>query len=159
MVHDGVVDNITPKPTRVAFNLIDGLKAAKQAQKPPPDKQVSGNWPRNSWATHPKRDYTPLGEPLDVVYKTLLQHKLISPLDNSQPYDPHPRPPWWTETSYCEYHQNKGHKTLNCVNLHNKVQDLIDDGALVVDGHNKNVDHKAFKEPFPTYDKGESSKV
>ena len=27
-----------------------------------------------------------------------------------------------------------------------------------MDGHNKNVDHKAFKEPFPTYDKGESSK-
>ena len=27
-----------------------------------------------------------------------------------------------------------------------------------MDGHNKNIDHKAFKEPFPSYDKGESSK-
>ena len=61
------------KPTKAAFNLTDGLKAAKQAKKPPPDKQASGNRLRNSWATHPKRDFTPLGEPLDVVYKTLLQ--------------------------------------------------------------------------------------
>ena len=100
----------------------------------------------------------PLGAPLDVFYKTLLQNKLISPLDNTRPYDPQPRPPWWNETSYCEYHQNKGHKTLNCVNLCHKIQDLIDDGDVVLDGHNKNADHKAFKEPFRTYDKGESSK-
>ena len=42
--------------------------------------------------------------------------------------------------------------------MRHKIQDLIDDGDIVVDGHNKNADHKAFKEPFPTYDKGESSK-
>ena len=90
VVHDGVVDNITAKPTKAAFNLTDGLKAAKQAEKPPSDKQVFGNRPRNSWATRPKRNYTPLGEPLDVVYKKLLQHKLITPLDDSRSYDPHP---------------------------------------------------------------------
>ena len=27
-----------------------------------------------------------------------------------------------------------------------------------MDGHKKNTDHKAFKEPFPSYYKGESSK-
>ena len=59
---------------------------------------------------------------------------------------------------YYEYYQYKGHKTLNCVNLSHKIQDLIDDGDVVVDGHNKNVDHKAFKEQFPSYDNGESSK-
>ena len=148
VVHDGVVDYITPKPMKAVFNLTNGLKAAKQAEKPPSDKQVSRNRPRNSWD---KREYTPLGEPLDVVYKTLLQHKLITPLDNPRPFDPHPRPSWWKETAYCEYHQNKVHNTLNCYHLHNKIQDLIDDGELVVDGHNKNADHKAFKEPFPTY--------
>ena len=45
VVHDGVVDNITPKPAKMAFNLIDNFKVAKQAKKPPPDKQVSGNRP------------------------------------------------------------------------------------------------------------------
>ena len=90
VVHDGVVDYITPKPTKVPFNLTDSIKASKKAEKPPPDKQVSGNRARNSWASRPKREYTPLGEPLDVVYKTLLQNKLISPLNNTRPYDPHP---------------------------------------------------------------------
>lgn len=62
------------------------------------------------------------------------------------------------ETAFCEYHQNKGHKTSNYINLHHKIQDLIDDGDIVVDGHNKNSDHKAFKEPFSSYEKGENSK-
>jgi hypothetical protein len=35
---------------------------------------------------------------------------------------------------------------------------MIDNGDLVVDGHHKNSDHKAFKEPFPPYKKGETSK-
>lgn len=99
-----------------------------------------------------------MGEPLDAVYKTLLQHKLISPMDNLHSYDPQPRPPWWNETSYCEYHQNKGHKVGNYINLRHKIQDMIDNGDLVVDGHHKKSDHKAFKESFPPYEKGESSK-
>ena len=107
---------------------------------------------------HPKREYTPLGEPLDVVYKTLLQNKLIFPLDNTRPYNLQPWLPWWNETSFYEYHQNKGHKTENCINLHHKIQDLIDDGDIVVDGRNENINHKAFKEPFSSYEKGESSK-
>ena len=121
LVHDGVVHNITPKPTKVAFNLTDNLKASKQVEKPPSDKQTSRNRLRNSWATHPKREFTPLEEPLDVVYKTLLQNKLISPLDNPRPYNLQPQPPWWNETSYYEYHQNKGHKTVNCINLCHKI--------------------------------------
>ena len=35
---------------------------------------------------------------------------------------------------------------------------MIDDGDIVVDGHNKNFDHKASKDPFLAYEKGESSK-
>ena len=80
-------------------------------------------------------------------------------MDNPRPYDPQPCPPWWNKTSYCEYHQNKGHKVGNCINLHHKIQDMIDNGELVVDGHHKNSDHKAFKEPFPPYEKGETSKT
>ena len=75
-------------------------------------------------------------------------------MDNSRPYDPQPRPKWWNENAYCEYHQNKGHKTSNCIILRHKIQELIDDGDVVVGGHNKNSDHKALKEPSPTYKKG-----
>lgn len=39
-----------------------------------------------------------------------------------------------------------------------KIQDLINDGDIVVDWHNNNLDHKAFKEPFQSYEKGEISK-
>ena len=85
VVHDGVVKNITPKPAKATFNLTDNLKASKQVKKTPPDNKTSGNNLRNSWATHPKREYMPVGEPLDVVYKTILQNKLISPLDNTHP--------------------------------------------------------------------------
>ena len=129
-----------------------------KVEKSPLDNKTSGNKPRNSWATCPKREYTPLGEPLDVVYKTLLQKKLISPLDNTCPYNLQPWPQWWNETIFYEYHQKKGHKTSNNINLYHKIQDLIDDGDIVVDGHNKNIDHKAFKESFLSYEKGESSK-
>jgi hypothetical protein len=158
-VHDGVVNNVTPKPAKASFNLTDSLNVAKNAKKPPSNNKTSGNKPRSSWASRPKREFTPLGEPLETVYKTLLQHELISPMDNPRPYNPQPCPPWWNETSYYEYHQNKGHKVGNCINLHHKIQDMIDNGELVVDGHHKNSDHKAFKEPFPPYEKGETSKT
>ena len=39
-----------------------------------------------------------------------------------------------------------------------KSQDLIDNGEIIVDGHNKNSDHKAFKEQIPPYEEGETSK-
>lgn len=90
-MHSGVVDNITPRIANEEFNLIDNLKASKTTEKYPPDNKTFGNKLRNSsWVSHSKCEYTPLGEPLDVVYKTLLQKKLISPLDKSHPYDPQP---------------------------------------------------------------------
>ena len=54
VVHDGVVDNVTPKPAKAAFNLTDGLNVAKNAKKPPPNNKTSGKKPRNSWASCPK---------------------------------------------------------------------------------------------------------
>ena len=42
--------------------------------------------------------------------------------------------------------------------MRHKIQKWIDSGDVVVGGHNKNSDHQPFKEPFPPYDKGESSK-
>lgn len=54
VVHDGVVDNVTPKLAKVAFNLTDGLNAAKNTEKPPPDNKTSEKKLRNSWVSHPK---------------------------------------------------------------------------------------------------------
>ena len=41
--------------------------------------------------------------------------------------------------------------------MRHKIQDLIGYGEVVVGNHNKNLDHQAFKDPFPPHEKGESS--
>ena len=159
VVHNGVVDNSTPKPSKMDFNLTDNIHVSKNTDKSTPDNKTFGNKTKNSsWVNLPKCEHTPLGEPLDMVYKNLLQNQIITLLDNSHPYDPQPWSTWWNENAYCEYHKNRGHKTNDCIKLCHKVRDLIDDGEIVVGGHNKNSDHKAFKEPFQHYDKGETSK-
>ena len=53
-IHDGVIDNVMPKPAKVAFNLTNGLNAAKNTEKPPLDNKTSGKKPRNPWALGPK---------------------------------------------------------------------------------------------------------
>lgn len=42
--------------------------------------------------------------------------------------------------------------------LKHEIQDLIDVGKIIVGNHAPNVDHKAFKDPLPTYEQGDSSK-
>lgn len=40
--------------------------------------------------------------------------------------------------------------------LRNLVQDLIDNGTTTIEGHHTNNNHQALKNPFPSYQKGES---
>ena len=52
VVHDGVVDNITPKPGKASFNLTDNLKASNNVKKSPFDNKTFGNKPKSSsWVT------------------------------------------------------------------------------------------------------------
>ena len=44
---------------------------------------------------------------------------------NSRPF-PQSIPPSWNLNERCDYHQNLGHTTDNCVALRHAVQDLID---------------------------------
>lgn len=98
-------------------------------------------------------------EPYEVVLKTLLANKMVTLPDNSQPYDPPIRPPWWREDRICSYHRSKGHNTKKYSKLKDVIQDLIDAGKVVTYGLVKNFDHKYFKQLLPEYEKGESSKV
>ena len=68
-------------------------------------------------------------------------------------------PLWWREDHVCSYHRSKGHNTENYFKLKDVIQDLIEEGKVFTDGLTKNVDHKAFKQPLPKYDKGETSKA
>ena len=98
-------------------------------------------------------------KPYEVVLKTLIANKLVTLPDNSCPYDPPIRPPWWREDHTCSYHRSKGHNTKNCFKLKDVIQDHIEAGKVVTDGLVKNADHKAFKQPLPKYERGESSKA
>lgn len=155
-----VVDNIKTKSKPIVFNLTSrtqALKAAKSATENPPKKSKE-YFKEKPWVSKPKHVFTPLDESYESAFKTLLAKKLITFSNNSKPYDPEVKPKWWRENEYYEYHQNKGHTTNNYMKLKHKIQDLIDASKIVVGNHATNVDHKAFKDPLPSYEQGDSSK-
>lgn len=98
-------------------------------------------------------------KPYEVFLKTLIANKLVTLPDNSCPYDPPVRPPWWREDHTCSYHRSKGHNIENCFKLKDVIQDLIEAGKVFIDGLVKNYNHKAFQQPLPEYEKGENSKM
>ncbi len=152
VVNDGVVD--TPKTKEPAFNLSNAIYAAKQQEGLKPQ-----TFDKGSKFAKKRCVYTPMVEPYEVVLKTLIANKLVTLPDNSRPYDPPVRPPWWREDHTCSYHRSKGHNTENCFKLKDVIQDLIEAGKVVIDGLVKNTDHKAFQKPLPKYEKGETSRV
>lgn len=78
-----------------------------------------------------------MGEPIESSLNKLFAKKIITLPDN-QPFDPKINPLWWNENEFCEYHKSNNHKTSNCHKLKNLIQDLIDNGAIEVDGHTSN---------------------
>lgn len=96
-----------------------------------------------------------MGEPLESAFRKLLANKIIAIPDNP-PYEPKVKPNWWIDDEYCEFHMSKGHKTRNCHQLKNIIQDLIDRGDIEIEGHSSNQEHEMFKEPFPKHDNGKA---
>ena len=45
---------------------------------------------------------------------------------------PSPLPRWYDASKLCDYHRALGHSTDNCLTLRDVIQDLIDNGTLVV---------------------------
>jgi hypothetical protein len=63
----------------------------------------------------------------------LLQSSIIQ-LPNIKSYEPTLfKPYWWKEDEYCEYHQGKGQKIARCWTLKNIIQDLIEQGIILMD--------------------------
>ena len=61
--------------------------------------------------------------------------------------------------AHLHYHWNRGHLTNNCFSLKGAIQKLINDGVIEVNNLSNNEDHTAFKNPFMSHEKGESSKA
>lgn len=82
--------------------------------------------------------------------RTLLADNIISfPLIRSPDFEPKPK--WWRENEFCDFHRGKGHKTNNCFSLKHTIQDLINSGDITIDNPKSNNDHTAFIEPFPKH--------
>lgn len=73
VVNDGVVNNVTTKPAKSIFNLSSSIQVVKAAENPTKENQQPSRFSRNKpWASRHNCEFTLLGEPLDVVYKTLM---------------------------------------------------------------------------------------
>ena len=55
---------------------------------------------------------------------------LTKPFDENQP-----KPVWYRENDYCEFHKIKGHSTNRYSKLKNYVQDLIDRGDIELESN------------------------
>ena len=72
--------------------------------------------------------------------------------------EPLTKPSWWDDNKYCEYHCTKGNKTTSCFQLKHAIQDLIDEGVVVLDPSlSSNADHTIFRDPLASHDKGQAS--
>lgn len=74
------------------------------------------------------QDYIPLEESLSVILpmvRPLLKELIPRSLSN-------PLPKWYDLTAYCDFHHVVGHTTDRCLTLKDVVQDLIDDGVVIV---------------------------
>ncbi|XP_059315432.1 uncharacterized protein LOC132066054 [Lycium ferocissimum] len=114
-------------------------------QAPPPQFHHPNNAPVPR-PSRPFRNFTPLGEPLSVVFERLQASGLLYPVEGRIP-DPLPRS--FDPTKTCAYHSGvKGHSTDRCYALKHKVEDLIEAKQIMVKQPAPNVDNN----PLPTHD-------
>ena len=77
----------------------------------------------------PKRQFTKLNMSLSQALQHLLRLNLVTFRDS--PKNPNIASPRYNPDARCAYHSNSpGHDTNICWALRNKIQDLIDEGAL-----------------------------
>lgn len=159
MVNDGVIESFNDKHKTWIFNISNSLQVTKNNMNKNNTSTLrnnNGSKKDKSWISKSKCDFTPLGEPLDIWLKTLLDNK-INMLLESRPWETQIKKRWWNDNHYSKFHRNKGHKTNEYMKHKHIIQDLIDNDKIKVYGHQSNNDHNEFKEPWPRYEKGESS--
>lgn len=61
-----------------------------------------------------------------------------------------PKPNWYKDNEYYDYHRTNGHLTSRCIGLKHYIQDLIKRGDIEISSkigtNNKNL--KMYKQPF-----------
>ena len=101
------------------------ITTTSQAQPEPLQRQQGNRHKKNT----SERRFTEINMSLDQALQRLLKAKLVILRDSSQ--NPNIASPRYNPDSRCAYHSNSpGHDTNSCWALRNKIQDLIDEGAL-----------------------------
>ncbi|KAI3904248.1 hypothetical protein MKW92_041437 [Papaver armeniacum] len=89
---------------------------------------VKKRWSRN-------RVFSELDGEISDFLHALVKDILIQ-LRDPKPV-PNPKPRGYDESKMCNYHQSAGHDTNSCYVLKHLIQDLLDDGKIVIEGASK----------------------
>ena len=123
-------DQVIDQPPRSqGFGLVKNrplqVATTSRVQQQPRQKQrVNQNKPDT-----PNGHFTKLNMPLSQALQHLLRLNLVTLRD--PPQNPHIASPRYNPDARCAYHSNSpGHDTNICWTLSNKIQDLIDEGAM-----------------------------
>ncbi|XP_019253961.1 PREDICTED: uncharacterized protein LOC109232660 [Nicotiana attenuata] len=110
-----------PQPPQKSYHVYN----TQPTHQAPPSQQP--HHPNNTPGLRPNRparNFTPLGEPLSVVFERLQASGLLYPVEGRIP---NPLPRSFDPTKTCAYHSGvKGHSTDRCYALKHKVEDLIE---------------------------------
>ena len=101
------------------------IATTSQAQPQPRQRQRGNRHKKNT----SERRFTKINMPLAQALQCMLKAKLVMLRDPSQ--NPNIASPRYNPNARCAYHSNSpGYDTNSCWALRNKIQDLIDEGAL-----------------------------
>ena len=84
-----------------------------------------------------RRVFHALYMPLSKALQILVRRGHLKPLE-PRPL-PNPLPATHDATQYCAYHQQTGHTTDNCFRLRHEVQDLFDNGVVLLPSSAKSI--------------------
>ena len=122
-------DQIINRPQLKQEDLVERtpfkLATTSRVQQKPHQPRQGG--PRKQ--DMPKRQFTEINMPLAQALHHMLETKLVTLRD--PPQKPNTSAPNYKYNERCAYHSSSpGHDTNQCWTLKNKIQDLIDEGAL-----------------------------
>ncbi|XP_019260735.1 PREDICTED: uncharacterized protein LOC109238716 [Nicotiana attenuata] len=110
-----------PQPPQNSYHVFN---TQPTYQAPPSQQPHHPNNTPGLRPNRPARNFTPLGEPLSVVFERLQASGLLYPVEGRIP---NPLPRSFDPTKTCAYHSGvKGHSTDRCYALKHKVEDLIE---------------------------------
>lgn len=103
------------------------------------------------------RNLTPLAQPYREVLNTLVQRGLLVPLNPRPP--PNPLPKSYDPQAHCAYHQGPGHHTDRCLTLKHAIQDLVDQGKVVISNSSTTLSSNILHNTLFTHSTGGPSNI